>query len=80
MIKSAAGAASLHGGHASGRLDQGLFCAISGRASAQNIIKNSDNCSKNRPGPGLGPGPAKKDGKFKDAVEKHKHLQKNVKE
>ena len=42
VIKSAASAASLRGGRASGRLDHGLFFAIFGRASGQKIIKISD--------------------------------------
>ena len=33
VIKSAASTASLRGGHASGRLDHGFFCAFFGRAS-----------------------------------------------
>ena len=39
VIKSAASAASLRGGRASGRLDHGFFFAIFGRASGQKIIK-----------------------------------------
>ena len=39
VIKSAASAASLRGGRASGRLDHGLFFAIFGRASGQKIFK-----------------------------------------
>ena len=42
VIKSAASAASLRGGRASGRLDHDLFFAIVGRASGQKIVKNSD--------------------------------------
>ena len=46
VIKSAASAASLRGGRASGRLDHGFFCAIFGRASGpkkyQEILKISD--------------------------------------
>ena len=42
VIKSAASAASLRGGRASGRLDHGFFCAIFGRASGQKIVKISD--------------------------------------
>ena len=45
VIKSAASAASLRGGRASGRLDHGFFCAIFGRASGQ---KNSKKYSKSR--------------------------------
>ena len=45
VIKSAASAASLRGGRASGRLDRGFFCAIVGRASAQKIVKISDSVS-----------------------------------
>ena len=40
VIKSAASAASLHGGRASGRLDHSVFFAIFGRASGQQITKN----------------------------------------
>ena len=40
VIKSAATAASLSGGRASGRLDHGLFFAIFGRASGQKNTKN----------------------------------------
>ena len=43
VIKSAASAASLRGGRASGRLDHGLFFAFFGRASGQKITKNSQN-------------------------------------
>ena len=43
VIKSAASAASLRGGRASGRLDHGLFFAIFGRASGQKIAKNHQN-------------------------------------
>ena len=42
MIKSAASAASLRGGRASGRLDLGVFFVIFGRASGQQIVKISD--------------------------------------
>ena len=42
VIESAANAASLCGGHASGRLDNDLFFAIFGRASGQQIVKISD--------------------------------------
>ena len=42
VVKSAASAASLRGGRASGRLDHGFFFAIFGRASGQNIVKISD--------------------------------------
>ena len=42
VIKSAASAASLRGGRASGRLDHGLLFAIVGRASGQKIAKISD--------------------------------------
>ena len=42
VIKSAASAASLHGGRARGRLDHGFLLAIFGRASSQKIIKISD--------------------------------------
>ena len=42
VIKSAASAASLRGGRASGRLDHGFPFAIFGRASGQKIAKNSD--------------------------------------
>ena len=45
VIKSAASAASFHGGRASGRLDHGFFFAIFGRASGQ---KNSKKSSKSR--------------------------------
>ena len=45
VIKSAASAASLRGGRASGRLDHGFFCAIFGRASGQ---KNTKKSSKSR--------------------------------
>ena len=41
-IKSAASAASLRGGRASGRLDHVVFFAIFGRASGQKIVKISD--------------------------------------
>ena len=43
VINSAASAASLCGGRASGRLDHGYFFAIFGRASAQKIAKNRQN-------------------------------------
>ena len=43
VIKSAASAASLRGGRASGRLDHGFFFAIFGRASGQKISKNCQN-------------------------------------
>ena len=42
VIKSAASAASLRGGRASGRLDHGFFRATFGRASGQRIVKISD--------------------------------------
>ena len=42
VIKSAASAAFLRGGRASGRLDHGFLFAIVGRASGQKIIKISD--------------------------------------
>ena len=42
VIKSAASAASLRGGRASGRLDHGFLFAISGRASGQKKHKISD--------------------------------------
>ena len=42
VIKSAASAASLRGGRASGRFDHGLLFAFFGRASGQNIDKISD--------------------------------------
>ena len=42
VIKSAASAASLRGGRASGRLDDDLFSAFVGRASGQKIVKISD--------------------------------------
>ena len=45
VIKSAASAASLRGGRASGRLDHGFLFAIFGRASGQKIIKISDSVS-----------------------------------
>ena len=38
-IKSAASAASLRGGRASGRLDHVFFCASFERASGQEVIK-----------------------------------------
>ena len=41
VIKSAASAASLRGGRASGRLDHGFFFATFGRASAQKIVNKS---------------------------------------
>ena len=41
VIKSAASAASLRGGRASGRLDHGFFFAIFGRASSEQIALNS---------------------------------------
>ena len=41
LIESAASAASLRGGRASGRLDHGFFWSIFGRASAQKLIKIS---------------------------------------
>ena len=40
VIKSAASAASLRGGHASGRLDPAVFLLIFGRASVQKIAKS----------------------------------------
>ena len=43
VIKSAASAASLRGGRASGRLDHGYLFAIFGRASGQKISKNHQN-------------------------------------
>ena len=42
VIKSAASAASLCGGRASGRLDHDVFFAIFGCASGQKIVKISD--------------------------------------
>ena len=42
VIKSAASAASVRGGRASGRLDHDYFFAIFGRASGQQIVKISD--------------------------------------
>ena len=42
VIKSAASAASLRGGRASGRLDHGLFFAIFGRASGQKIVEKNE--------------------------------------
>ena len=42
MIKSAASAASLRGGRASGRLDHGCFFSVLGQASGQKIVKISD--------------------------------------
>ena len=45
VIKSAASAASLRGGRASGRLDHGSFFAIFGRASGQKIVKISDSAT-----------------------------------
>ena len=42
VIKSAASAASLRGGRASGRLDHGYLFAIFGRASNQKIVKIPD--------------------------------------
>ena len=46
VVRSAASAASLRGGRASGRLDHGVFCAIFGRASGQKIVKMNErlNC------------------------------------
>ena len=41
VIKSAASAASLRGGRASGRLDHGLFFAIFGCTSGQKMIRQS---------------------------------------
>ena len=41
VIKSAASAASLRGGSASGRLSHGILLAMFGRASGQKIVKIS---------------------------------------
>ena len=41
VIKSAASAASLRGGRASGRLDHGFSFAMFGRASGQKPVKNN---------------------------------------
>ena len=47
VIESAASAASLRGGRASGRLDHMfLLFAFSGRASGQNIVKISDSVQR----------------------------------
>ena len=44
VIKSAACAASLRGGRASGRLDHGFVFAISGRASGPKNLRNRGLC------------------------------------
>ena len=53
VIKSAASAASLRGGRASGRLDRDFFSAIFGRASGPKKVQILDSVSSERAAPAL---------------------------